>query len=247
MATSSSEPRSAERARRLLVVAALGRELAPLRRQPLTDLALMETGEGMRNAGRAIRSWLNRRSARAVLCIGFGGALTGSLRPCDLVIAREVRGADGERESFACSQALLSAAGQVKIEGLSFGTAITVDEIACEANAKRRLATFLARGEVGCVDTESSAVARACGERGLPFLIVRSITDLLDEDLPVDFNRCRSSDGRVSNQRVIRAALARPQSFRGLLELKRRSDRCAERLAAFVGQLLPLVGRGDLR
>ncbi|HEX8088091.1 MAG TPA: hypothetical protein VF762_04520 [Blastocatellia bacterium] len=235
------------RVRPLLVVAALGRELAPLGRQSLADLALMETGEGARNAERSVRSWLNRRSARAVLCIGFGGALSDSLRPCDLVIAREVRGASREGESFASSQALLSAAGQVEIQGVSFGTAITVGEIACEANAKRRLASLLARDEIGCVDTESSAVARVCGERGVPFLTVRSITDLLDEDLPVDFNRCRASDGGVSSRRVIRAAFARPQSFRGLLELKRRSDQCAERLAAFVRQLLPLIARDDLR
>ncbi|MFP5260909.1 MAG: hypothetical protein ACLGJB_03265 [Blastocatellia bacterium] len=247
MATSSGEPGAGERVIPLLVVAALGRELAPLGRYPSAGVALMETGEGMRNAGRAVRSWLDRRSARAVLCVGFGGALSNSLKPCDLVVAREVRSARSEGESFASSKALLSAAAQVKLDGLTFGTAITVNEIACEAGAKRRLAALLAPDEVGCVDTESSAIALTCGERDIPFLVVRSITDLLDEDLPIDFNRCRTSDGRVSSQRVIRAALARPQSFRGLLELKRRSDECAGRLAAFVWQLLPLIARGDLR
>jgi adenosylhomocysteine nucleosidase len=225
----------------VLVVAALARELASLGREARPDIALMETGEGIRNADRAVRSWLDQRAARAVLGIGFAGALSPSLRADDLVIAREVRGVDREGESYASSPALLSAAGQVRIDGLHFGTTITVDKVVGEASAKRELAAFLAQGEIGCVDMESSAVARACGERGLPFLIVRSITDLLNEDLPIDFNRCRAADGRVSAQRVIMAALARPQSFKGLLELKRRSDGCAERLAAFVRGLLPLI------
>jgi adenosylhomocysteine nucleosidase len=241
MATSSVERETCEGAVPLLVVAALARELAALGRERPVGVALIETGEGIRNAERAVRSWLDRRTARAVLGIGFAGALSPSLRAGDLVIAREVRGGDREGESFASSTALLSAAGLVRIEGLHFGTAITVDRIVGEANAKRELAALLARGEIGCVDMESSAVARVCNERGLPFLIVRSITDLLDEDLPIDFNRCRGADGRVSAQRVMRAALARPRSFKGLLELKRSSDLCAERLAAFVRRLLPLV------
>lgn len=247
MATSSVEQETCEAAGPLLVVAALARELAPLVREARADVALIETGEGIRNSERAVRSWLDQRAACAVLGIGFAGALSPSLAVGDLVIARSVRGADRAGESFISSPVLLSAAGQVRIEGMHFGAAITVDEIVGEASAKRRLATLLARDEIGCVDMESSAIARACGERKLPFLIVRSITDLLDEDLPLDFNRCRTVDGRVSAQRVIRAALARPRSFKGLLELKRRSDQCAERLAAFVRQLLCSIHQDDVR
>ena len=224
-----------------LIVAALARELAPLGREPRADVALIETGEGTGNAERAVRSWLERRNARAVIGIGFAGALSSSLKVGDCLIAREVRGAGREGESFAASPALLSAAEQVGIDGLRFGTAITVDEIVCKAIEKRRLAALLAQDETGCVDMESTAIARACSERDVPFLIARSITDLLDEDLPIDFNRCRTGDGRVSAQKVIRAALMRPRSFKGLLELKRRSEVCAESLASFVRHLLLLI------
>jgi len=225
----------------LLVVAALARELEPLGREPRAGVALIETGEGTGNAERAIRSWLERRNARAVLGIGFAGALSDSLRVGDCVIACEVRGPDRDGETFAASSNLLSAAELVGIGGLRFGIAITVDEIVVEAAAKRRLAALLSKDKIGCVDMESIAIARVCSERGIPFLIVRAITDLLDEDLPVDFNRCRTVDGRVSAQKVIRAALLRPRSFKGLLELNRRSEVCAEKLASFIRQLLPLV------
>jgi adenosylhomocysteine nucleosidase len=241
MATSSVEERPRESASPVLIVAAMARELALLGGQPRANMALIRTGEGIRNAEQAVRSWLDGRAARAVLVIGFAGALSASLEAGDLVIAREVRGVDREGESFASSPTLLSAAEQARIARLSFGATITVDEIIGEASMKRQLANLLAQDEIGCVDMESSAVARVCVERGIPFLIARSITDLFDEDLPVDFNRCRTSDGSISAQRVIRAALMRPQSINGLLELRRRSDICAKNLASFVQRLMPLI------
>ena len=88
---------------------------------------------------------------------------------------------------------------------------------------------------------ESTAIASVCGRRGLPFLIARSITDLLDEDLPLDFNQFRNCDGRVDQKRVVRAALLKPSAFKGLLNLRKRSKLCAERLTQFVRRLVPLI------
>jgi adenosylhomocysteine nucleosidase len=88
---------------------------------------------------------------------------------------------------------------------------------------------------------ESTAVARVCGARSVPFLIARSITDLLDEDLPLDFNQYRNGDGRVSSKRVMKTALLRPAVLKGLLELRRRSNLCAEKMADFVKRMVPLI------
>jgi nucleoside phosphorylase len=67
---------------------------------------------------------------------------------------------------------------------------------------------MLSANEVGFVDMESTAVADVCASRGLPFLIARSITDLLDEDLPLDFNLCRGEDGRVDSKLVMKSDAA---------------------------------------
>ena len=80
-----------------------------------------------------------------------------------------------------------------------------------------------------------------CARRSVPFLIVRSITDLFDEDLPLDFNLCRDSDGRVKSTKVMKAALLNPGSFTGLLELRKRSELCADRMAEFVHKLTLLI------
>jgi adenosylhomocysteine nucleosidase len=74
---------------------------------------------------------------------------------------------------------------------------------------------------------ESAAVAEVCGERGLPYVGVRCITDLLNEDLPIDFNRCRGSDGGINTGRVIAALAMRPFAIPGVLRLQRRAADCS--------------------
>ena len=221
----------------VLIAAALKRELAPFARQPRRGLAFIETGEGTRNADRALRSWFEKGSARAVINIGMAGALSPSLRVGDIVVAREVR---RESESFDASASPLFQVAERTLNARS-GVAITVDEILCEAMSKRRLAEKLGDGEIGWVDMESAAIASASTRLNIPYLIVRCISDALDEDLPLDFNRCRNSDGRVSARKVIQSALLRPRAFKGLIELQRRSEMCARKLAAFVQELLPHV------
>jgi adenosylhomocysteine nucleosidase len=123
------------------------------------------------------------------------------------------------------------------------GIAITTDEIIWRAESKRTLAATLEPNEIGIVDMESTAIAGVCARRGLPFLIVRSITDLLDEDLPLNFNLYRREDGRVDSARIVKAALIRPRALLGLMELRRRSELCANRMADFVRVLAPLISQ----
>ncbi|HLG13238.1 MAG TPA: hypothetical protein VJH03_01775 [Blastocatellia bacterium] len=223
------------------IVAALDRELGPLRSRASADLALIVTGEGAANVDRKLREWLRRVNPRAVIGLGFAGALSESLRAGDLIVVTEVRG------SFSAhsSPELAAAARKVSVEGVAVhhGVAISVDRVVCEAAGKRALAKQLLPGETGCVDMESAALARVCAEFGVPVLTVRAITDLVAEDLPVDFNRCRSSDGRVSELRVVTEALLHPRSIKGLLELRRRSRVSSERLALFVERLLVLLSQ----
>lgn len=222
----------------ILIVASLSRELAELGRESHPGLALLETGEGIVNAERHLEDWLERGNARAVLSIGFAGALSPSLKAGDVVIADEVRDS-----SATPDPKLLSAARRVQalLPWIHFGLALTSHEILWQAESKRALAASLAGDKISAVDMESTAIASVCGRRGLPFLVARSITDLLDEDLPLDFNQFRNCDGRVDSKKVVKAALLRPRAFRGLWELHKRAQLCAERMAEFVRRLVPLI------
>jgi adenosylhomocysteine nucleosidase len=217
----------------ILVVAALSYELQKLKSLAHTGIVLLETGEGMKNAKRQLDDWLEGNDARAVLNIGFAGGLSASLQPGDIVVAREVKDSLPQPNS-----SLLVASQELPVNfPVRFGIAITSQEILWQADSKRKLAKMLRDEEVGFVDMESTAIADVCATRGLPFLIARSITDLLDEDLPLDFNLCRGEDGRVDLTLVMKATLRKPSSVKGLMELRKRSNLCAERLAEFVVSL----------
>jgi adenosylhomocysteine nucleosidase len=221
----------------ILVVAALNYELEKLRRAARTGLALLETGQGVANARRHVESWLEQSTARAVLSVGFAGALSPTLQVGDLVIANDIHPSMQSPDSM-----LLAIAEQVRMEWpVHLGVAVTSDAILWQAESKRALAASLATNEIGFVDMESTAIAGVCTRRGVPFLIIRSISDLLDEDLPLDFNRYRDLDGRVDPRKVVNAALLRPAAFKGLFELRRRSRLCADRLADFIERLIPLI------
>ena len=223
----------------ILVVAALNYELEKLRRAAHTSVALLETGEGVANARRHLESWLEQSAARAVLSIGFAGALSASLRVGDLVIASDIHGSRERPDSM-----LLAVAEQVRMEWpVHLGVAVTSNEILWQAESKRALAASLATSEIGFVDMESTAIAGVCTRRQVPFLIIRSISDLLDEDLPLDFNQYRDRNGSVDPAKVVNAALLRPAALKGLFELRKRSRLCADRLADFVERLIPFISQ----
>ena len=224
----------------VLIAAAMGRELAPLSRRGVPGLSFLETGVGVQNARRCLQSYLLRHRVRALIGIGFAGALSASLRVGDLIVAREVC-RDGQRtESLTELFSLAEAARGIGIE-FRFGKVLTVDQIVDKAASKRLLAQRFGPEEIACVDMESAALTEVCREHRMPLLIVRCVTDLLEEDLPLDFNRCVRRDGAVSTIKVLKAALSKPGSISGLWDLRRRSEICARHLATLVQQIVLLL------
>ena len=213
----------------LLVIAALRRELAGFKKLE-ENVLFLATGEGPENAERGLRSFLQNHRPQCVMGIGFAGSLSKSLQAGDLVVGQRILGT----VNLQSSAPLVQLARNCTIDHLYFGTIVETNTILWQAVEKRELSRRLPANEIGCVDMESSAVAQVCDEASIPFLAVRCITDLLDEDLPLDFNRCRNRSGRLMSTKVLVSTLLRPSSIRGLMELRRRSVLCASRLAAFV-------------
>jgi adenosylhomocysteine nucleosidase len=219
-----------------MVVGALDQELAPLKARSLSNLEILKTGVGVENAGRVLRRALQRASPQAIFGIGFGGGLSRQLRVGDLVVARRIMGSSPS----AISAGLLKAAERIRLEGpaVYFGTLVTVNEVIGTSTHKQSLAASLPPQEEGCVDMESSAIALVCSEFRLPYLIVRCVTDTLEEDLPIDFNSCRKSNGMIDSKRVLLSSLGSPRAFTGLWQLRKRSKHCAENLARFIESLI---------
>jgi adenosylhomocysteine nucleosidase len=118
---------------------------------------------------------------------------------------------------------------------------LTVDQIVTKGASKRMLAKRFGPEEIACVDMESAALSEVCREYQLPLLLIRCVTDVMDEDLPLDFNRCVRKDGTLSVVRTIKAVLRKPGSVSKLFDLRRRSDMCARHMAVLVRKIAPLL------
>ncbi len=107
----------------------------------------------------------------------------------------------------------------------------TIDRVAVTASEKRAL-----REATGApaVDMESSALAAKAAEWDVPFHVIRAVSDVATEDMPLDFNLYRDSDGRFSRSRIAMAALAKPFSrVPALLRLDRNCRVAARSLGDY--------------
>lgn len=120
-----------------------------------------------------------------------------------------------ERTASAAQQAGLAVRG---------GRFVSVETVVWQAEDKRRLSRL--SGAVA-LDMESAALGAAASRQGVPFAIVRTVSDLVDEDLPVDFNHFLRPVGWLNG---IQALLAHPSSLLGLNRLRKQSCTAAERL-----------------
>jgi adenosylhomocysteine nucleosidase len=238
MATFNANSRVTHHDESWVVVAALRRELSDLRRLGRGNLVFLETGVGTNNASEKLTRFVEKQDADFVLGVGMAGALSPSLRVGDLFIVERVIGPS----TLMISPRLCSLAKLVRLNGANIhvGSAVTTNEFVCEANKKRSLAAALGPHQVGCVDMESWSVARVCTEHRIPFLIIRSISDPLEEDLPLDFNRCRDSQGDLNMLKLAAATRLRPGPLKGLWQLRGRAALCSQRLAWFVDQFLAI-------
>lgn len=174
---------------------------------------LVADGPGAVLAGHAAAEALSRASVRCILSTGLCGALDGSLAPGDLVHAGEVFDGRGRRWP-----ALDPDAGTRPVRLLS------VDRVAATADEKRSLA---AATGAEAVEMEAAGVAAEAARHGWPFYCLRVVSDGAEEELPMDFNLYRDSDGRFSRLRIAAACALRPWAVPPLLRFERRCRKSA--------------------
>ncbi|HHY84336.1 MAG TPA: hypothetical protein GYA07_02190 [Verrucomicrobia bacterium] len=210
--------------RLILVCFAVPEEAAPLAKAPLApDIECLVTGIGKINAGRRVRAAIAARTPALVLTCGFAGALDPELRIGDVLFD----------EDPECDLApVLRRLGAIP------GTFHSADRVAVSANDKARLRQLTG---AHAVEMESGAIRRICREHGVPSATVRAISDVTGEDLPLDFNRLVTPDGKIPTGAVIAAVLRSPGSIPGLLRLRRNTLTAGRRLAEILRGLLESV------
>ncbi len=194
---------------------------------------LAQTGVGLEKAGRSAAQLLDYESFSLMVSTGFACALVAADIGA-LLVGREVthRGKHDDKQSEVLDmpgyeQDLVVTFVEALVPPEHIGRFVSTDRIIGSAREKRRFA--LSTQAIG-LDMESSALAAQAQRAKVPFVIIRSVSDLLDEDLPLDFNLFLRPTGWLKG---IGTVLAAPSCLLGLGRLRRQSLIAAEALTAF--------------
>lgn len=190
------------------------------------QIVMVANGPGPRLAGEAVDVVRQNKEMDSLVSIGFCGALKPSLAACDIFVASEVAG---------IASALTPASTPASSLPFKTGKLLSIDRVVSTAVEKVQL------GQAGAdaVEMEAAAVALRAQKYNVPFYAVRVVTDTVDENFPLDFNRMRSqagnNAGRFSRAKIIAAALRSPVTvFPELLKLNKRTKRASQALGDFL-------------
>ncbi|MBV9739579.1 MAG: phosphorylase [Hyphomicrobiales bacterium] len=221
---------------RLLVISGLKREARIFERPGVLSIC---------GSADTLRSRLGQTAAlplELVVSFGICGALDPKLRSGDLVVGSEVV-SRGER--LASDQGLsrgvqrcLSEAGERVVIGRV--ASVVAPVLSVEAKAALRLAT-----DALVVDMESEMAASFANARGLPFLILRAVSDTARRSLPALVANVVSASGEADLGAVFAAIVRAPGQLAGTIAAARDSNMALRSLRRCCGIVCPVLGLGS--
>jgi adenosylhomocysteine nucleosidase len=211
----------------LLVCFALKEEAAPFRKIAAGRVAaaraasILITGIGRRNAEKSVREFLATHSPELVLTCGFAGGLNPDLKLGDVV--------------FELSTLNSQLSTRLSAAGAKPAKIFCADRITTTVAEKKKL-----RVETGAdaVEMESGTIHAVCRERGILCATVRVISDMANEDLPLDFNQLFKPDKSLDFGKLAWAIARSPGKIGALLKLQKRSRFAAEQLASVLEKIV---------
>jgi adenosylhomocysteine nucleosidase len=218
------------------------------------SVVVMSTGVGKVRTAASVQYLCDHFPIERIIFCGVAGAVNPDIAQGDIVVGRKIlqhdfdaggKGvlaemktplfeADPELVDLAVSSAhALGAEGRLKV-----GTILTGDQTIITSAKKNWLwETF--HGD--CVEMEGAAAALVSHRNNIPFVILRAITDLADENAREDFRRTISTQAEES-ARVVLGMFAK---FEEIKRFKRNFPFRLKR--AFLRRVRALTGRKDQR
>ncbi len=216
-----------------------GRVRCVVGRRGRWEVVVVRTGVGLERAADACRSVLRGHPLDLAVSAGLAGALAPA-HVGDLLIGTDVRIEADDREAYdhaprSCAADMVESAARADARAgmpAHRGPFVTAPRILWHAAEKQAMAELT--GAIG-VDMESAALAAAAAERAVPFAILRHVSDLRDESLPMDFNLfMRPADWL----RGVAACVAAPSCLGGVLRLRAHMRTATDAMSRFFARWL---------
>lgn len=182
------------------------------------DIVLLQSGIGKVAAAVGTSILLESYQPDVVINTGSAGGFDSSLNLGDVVISTEVRHHDadvtafgyeigqmaGQPAAFAADANLMSVAEQalkqMKDKHAVRGLICTGDTFVCTAERQTFIRTHFP--SVIAVEMEAAAIAQACHQFNVPFVVVRAISDVADKESPMSFEEFLPLAAQSSSEMV---------------------------------------------
>ena len=183
------------------------------------------TGDGARRASAGLHVLLGESPVSFLVGAGVAGALAPSLRA-----RRPRRGPARDRQDRRSARPRSGSRGAGDLAGSEAGDSGDGREPIASSAEKTDLAARVCASDsaLAVVDMESADWARAAASRGVPYVVLRAVSDTSEEDLPAFLASCLGADGSIDRAAVARKLLFHPGALPGLLAMRRRVLQASE-------------------
>ena len=167
---------------------------------------LTKSGAGKVNAARTTQILIDKYDISYIINVGVAGAINYKLQIGDIVIGKKVVQHDFDITAFGHSKGYIPGVGneilcdsglvskfekitenvEEKVYNVISGTIATGDIFVTEVAMKDKIAS---KFKADCVEMEGAAIAQICELDGIPFIIIRSISDSPNGKNATDYNQ----------------------------------------------------------
>jgi adenosylhomocysteine nucleosidase len=183
------------------------------------EVVLLQSGIGKVAAAIGTSLLIDNYQPDIIINTGSAGGFASSLTMGDVVISSEVRHHDadvtafgyeigqmaGQPAAFIADEKLISVAekavemaeGKHAVKGLI----CTGDAFVCTADKQQFIRDNFPT--VVAVEMEASAIAQTCHQFGVPFVVVRAISDVADKESPMSFEEFLPLAAQSSSEMVL--------------------------------------------
>jgi len=196
------------------------------------EVTVLLTGMGGENAKRAIGT-IPLQLHDFCLCTGLAGALDSNLKLGEIVVGQRAESADNTQKTESDPELVRIA---IALGARAVNVFVTSDSIVATEEEKELLSS-----SGGVVEMETSHILSAARQFRLPAVAIRAISDVANEDLPVDFERIADSRGHVKVGALLKELALHPHRLPLLVRFGRQSRAAAGELADFLDRYIPAV------
>lgn len=165
------------------------------------DCILVQCGVGKVNAARTTQSLIDNFQVKEIINVGVAGGLKDILKIGDIVVGKELVQHDFDITAFGHEKGYISETGKIfksdsklieKCEKIKIdGTKIIVGNIASGdifCTDEKMKEKIHKKFQADCVEMEGAAIAQVSYLSKIPFVVIRSISDIPNGKNHIDYN-----------------------------------------------------------